>query len=269
MLGIALRRIYPKASLTMINAGVSGNNTRAALARIDKDVLAHRPQLVTVMFCLNDIVGVPLDEFKANIIKIVHQCRDAGAEVLLCTTNGVFDTPGRPIAKIVQYHSALKQVGDAEKVPIADCYATYEAIQEKNPQDFPLLMSDEIHPNMAGHKLNAERIALAISGKAVSLANVGPLCRPFLRQWPPSNRQGPYDSCNAPFDGLIGPALTQLNPQLNVKVISWPTAGQSLAEIETAAKKVREMKVDAVFIAIPASARAESKKEYHDPIPGS
>src|SRR5262245_1454666 len=50
MLEVALRRLYPKASVRVVNAGISGNTTRDGLARLERDVLAHEPHLVTVMF---------------------------------------------------------------------------------------------------------------------------------------------------------------------------------------------------------------------------
>ena len=55
MLGIALKQIHPKADVTMINAGISGHTTVNALARIDRDVISHQPDVVTVMFGLNDV----------------------------------------------------------------------------------------------------------------------------------------------------------------------------------------------------------------------
>ncbi len=67
MLGIALRQFAPQAKVEMINAGISGNTTENALARIDRDVIAHRPDLVTVMFGLNDMARVPLDVYRENL----------------------------------------------------------------------------------------------------------------------------------------------------------------------------------------------------------
>ena len=82
LIGLALRRSFPEVSITAINAGISGNDTRDALARITEDVLSHKPDLVTVMFGLNDMTKVPLEEFKANLIEIIKRCRAGGAEVL-------------------------------------------------------------------------------------------------------------------------------------------------------------------------------------------
>ena len=56
MVGVALSGAFPKAGVTAINAGISGNTTADGLKRMQKDVLAHKPDLVTVMFGLNDMV---------------------------------------------------------------------------------------------------------------------------------------------------------------------------------------------------------------------
>ena len=56
MLEIALRQAYPNAPVTVRNAGISGDTTKGALARLDRDVIAHHPHLVTVMFGMNDLV---------------------------------------------------------------------------------------------------------------------------------------------------------------------------------------------------------------------
>src|SRR5262245_23355413 len=71
MLVIALQRIYPKARVESINAGVSGNSTVQALARIDADVLARKPHLVAVMFGLNDVARNSPKAFRENLTEIV------------------------------------------------------------------------------------------------------------------------------------------------------------------------------------------------------
>ena len=55
LLGAALRRLYPASNVEVINAGIGGDHTRAALKRMERDVLDHQPHLVTVMFGMNDV----------------------------------------------------------------------------------------------------------------------------------------------------------------------------------------------------------------------
>lgn len=265
MLSLALERVYGKGRPTIINAGISGNDTRAALARIEKDVLKHKPQLVTVMFGLNDVVRVPPDQFAVNLGTIIQKCRGVGAEVMLCTPNGVYESAQRPILRIADYLAVIKRVGQEQKVPIADCWQAYDSVRkaEQGALDFAFLMSDEIHPNMSGHKLTAETIAHAISGKKVSLSDVGPLF-PSIPRTRAALKSGGRLTVLAmpPFDSLIEPSLKRENPDLQLEIIPWPTAGKSLVELERDAKKVRDKKIGLVLIAIPSSATAPSEKEY-------
>ena len=60
MLQIALQKLHPKAAITVRNAGISGDTSKGGLARMERDVLAHKPHLVTIMFGMNDLVRVPV-----------------------------------------------------------------------------------------------------------------------------------------------------------------------------------------------------------------
>ncbi|RBP84531.1 lysophospholipase L1-like esterase [Cytobacillus firmus] len=58
----------------VVNAGVPGNNTFHALERVEKDVLIHEPDLVTVFFGANDAAFykmVPLPDFKSKLTEVV------------------------------------------------------------------------------------------------------------------------------------------------------------------------------------------------------
>ena len=103
MLELALHMTYPRAEVTVVNAGISGNKTDDGLNRLAQDVLDHKPDLVTVMFGLNDLTVLPIADFRANLIEIIRRCRAAGAEVMLCTPNSVITTSGRPVPKLVEF----------------------------------------------------------------------------------------------------------------------------------------------------------------------
>jgi len=261
MLEIALERTFPQASITAINAGISGHTTRHALARIERDVLAHEPDLVTIMFGLNDMVGIPLDEYQKNLIEIIKRCRDIGAEVLLCTPNSVTDTSGRPTNKLERYVAAVRGVGKSKNVPVVDCYRAFQAVRAKEAFEWFLLMSDEIHPNMDGHKKIADEIARAVSAGAVSVRDVPPPQPAILRTLERLNKQQPVRVyAMPPFDKLIAPVLKHLDSSAQVEVTTWPTAGQTLADLEQASKGVRKMGVDLVLIAAPAAVSPEKSE---------
>ena len=51
-------------NVEVINSGVRGNNTNLALARFDKDVLNHDPDMVFIMLGINDAAIDLIDIFK-------------------------------------------------------------------------------------------------------------------------------------------------------------------------------------------------------------
>lgn len=264
MLGIALRTAYPGADVSTINAGISGNTTRDALARIDRDVLSHKPTLVTVMFGLNDMTRVPLDEYRANLIEIVNRCRAAGAEVLLCTPNNVITTPERPVERLLTFCDEVRACGRRLDVPVCDVYAALESRREHDPLAWRLGMSDQIHPNMNGHQRIAEAIARAITGAAVKLADV-PLPSPLLPTVAARLKAGQPIRVLAmpPMNDLLAPAFLAEAPDANLKVTTWPTAGKTLPDLEQDAKtRVRPLAPDLVVLAIPRASKASTQESF-------
>lgn len=264
MLGIALRRISGTENVETINAGVSGHTTINGLARIDRDVLAHQPDLVTVMFGLNDMTRVPLEDYRVNLKTIIEKCREIGAEVVLATPNNVITTSGRPTEKLITYCDVVREVGRELNAPVCDSYRQLEAARAQDAFGWRLLMSDAIHPNMDGHKRLAEQLAQTITGQQLSLTDVEP-SRPSIERTLARIREGQPVRVFAmpPFDTLIEPALKAVFQDVTVEVTAWPTGGLTLARIEESAKsKVREMKPDFVLIAVPRTAMADSDEAF-------
>ncbi|MBI3860333.1 MAG: PKD domain-containing protein [Planctomycetia bacterium] len=259
LIPLALEKSYPGSKVTLVNAGISGNSTIDALKRLQADVLDHKPDLVTVMFGLNDMVRVPIAEYQANLKTIIERCRAAGAEVLLCTPNAVIESGGRPTAKLLEFCAAMKETGRELNVPVCDCYATHAALRERDPLAWRLTLSDAIHPNMDGHKLTAAAIGRSISGQDVTLGSAMPLQPAIPRTLARLNAKEPLRVlAMPPFDGLFEQALRSIQPEANVEMTAWPTADQTLAKIEEAAKAVRAKRYDLVLVAVPASVTPSS-----------
>lgn len=254
MLAIGLKTVAPDSQVTVINAGFSGHATNSGVGRLERDVDAHRPDLVTVMFGLNDVTRIPKADYQANLKTIIDRCRAVGAEVLLCTPNGVIDTVPRPITKLEEYNQAMKEVGEQAKVPVCDVYAAYQAVRKASPLEFRLLCSDEIHPNMDGHKLNAEVICEAITGKRPSLKNVPPPTPGLAKvRQKLADKQPVRIRAMTPYDQWIGPAILDRFPEAKLEVSPWETQGQSLKQLHAASEGIRKLdpKPDLVIVAIP------------------
>jgi lysophospholipase L1-like esterase/pimeloyl-ACP methyl ester carboxylesterase len=264
MLQIALQKLHPKAKVTVRNAGISGDTSKGGLARLERDVLAHKPHLVTIMFGMNDLVRVPVADFVANLRQIIQRCRDAGAEVLLCTQNNIVNSPQRPVAKLAEYSQAIRDLAKAESLGLADCFAAFEAARAEDEVAWNFLLSDAIHPNMDGHRLFAESIAQTITGQNVSLRDEPPPPNPLAHTFKLLGEGKPITVlAMPPYDQQIEPALKKLHPDAQITVKPWPTAGKTLAELETAAKAVRTMKPNLVLIAVPGHLTEKTPQAFH------
>jgi lysophospholipase L1-like esterase len=133
-LGAALGR-------TVVNAGISGDTTSAALARVGADVLVHRPGIVVVCLGGNDFLrGVPVETAGENLGAIVRAIHQSGAMVVL----GGFSFPSLVGDWADMYARVAKREGC---LLVPDLLA---GIAGK-----PELKYDSIHPNAAGYALLA------------------------------------------------------------------------------------------------------------------
>jgi hypothetical protein len=247
----------------MINAGISGNTTSQGLARMQRDVLAHRPQLVVVMYGMNDVVRTEPDRFRANLREIVERSRESGAAVVLSTPNSVYPNAPRPMARLGQFAQIVRDVAADLSVRLADCFSAYEDLRREDVTEWRLLMSETIHPGMNGHKKFAEVITHAISGREVSLADEKPPADAFRFTFQRLGAKQPLDVvAMPPYDRIVPEALRRTFPDAEIRVTVWPVEGQSLAAIEEWGKGVRGRKPHLVVVAVPDGCGPDDEETF-------
>jgi acyl-CoA thioesterase I len=130
---------------TVINAGVSGDTTESALARLENDVLSRNPRIVIVGLGGNDFLqGVPIATTERNLRSAVRAIHGAGAMVVILGFR--FPTLG------ASYEKMYANVAGEER-----CLLIPDLLD--GILSDPSLKSDEIHPNARGYQLMAERVA--------------------------------------------------------------------------------------------------------------
>jgi lysophospholipase L1-like esterase len=156
------------------NAGVNGNTTRMALRRLQKDVLEKRPDVVVIFFGTNDCrlaepkVHVPLDEYRANLQRMIDQVTGKGARVVLCTPPPIdatayftrharapFDAAGGLEKVLAGYRQVVLEVGEKNKVPVVDLNQTLA-------KDLSWRSADGVHPTEKGNDVIAEQVERAV-----------------------------------------------------------------------------------------------------------
>lgn len=128
----------------VVNLSRRGDTTAQALARLP-DVLARSPRLVIVLLGGNDFLRqVPRAETKRNLTEVVRRIQAQGAMVAVAGIRlGLFTDEFSPI-----YEETARELG-----------AFYIPQVMQGILNDPQLKSDPIHPNGAGYRLMAQRIA--------------------------------------------------------------------------------------------------------------
>ncbi len=173
----SLETTFPLTTFSVINAGAAGHTVQDALKRLERDVIRHDPDLLIVAFGLNDAAHGGLEgirQFKADLDDLLERV-EAGtnAHVLLVTPSFMLEQINERIhpdelmyaagllplqrgGVIAAYATAIRQIGAARHLPVADVYAAWEraALEGVNTDD--LLSNGLNHPNSEAHQITTE-----------------------------------------------------------------------------------------------------------------
>lgn len=154
-----LRAALPGWRVT--NAGIGGNNTADALARLQRDVLAPAPDLVIVYLGANDaayIKRVQLPAYTANMREIARQI--GPARTILVTPAPIDEDWSRYRTNKVmtQYARAVQEVADEMGCACVDLYSAMRAVA-----GYPKMLSDGLHFAPSGYAFLAPLLADAVN----------------------------------------------------------------------------------------------------------
>jgi lysophospholipase L1-like esterase len=166
----------------MIPAGISGHKSNQMLARLEKDVLAKKPDWMTLSCGVNDVWhgarGVPLEDYKKNITQIVDQCQAAKVKVMILTATMIKEDPATPEnQKLAAYNDFLRALAKEKSCLLADLNADMQAaVAKKGPaKKGNVLTGDGVHMNPAGNRMMATGVlkAFGLDDKQITKAEKG------------------------------------------------------------------------------------------------
>lgn len=150
-----LRERFPKAQISLVNAGVGGTDISQRLPNLQKEVLAYRPDLVVVEF-VNDM-RLPVEEVRRCHRSAIDQILATGAEVILITPHFVMppwmkhEHPrGKETRPFIQ---VLREVAAEKGVALADVSRRWEHLELEGLPYITLLYNGINHPDNRGHEL--------------------------------------------------------------------------------------------------------------------
>lgn len=178
-LRLKLQAAHDYVPINVINAGIGGITAKGSIERMEKQVLAHSPDLVIICFGLNDVNGT-LEDYLDPLRTIFARCMDNGVDAIFMTPNMLntyvaedadpnfldyaavtagYQNDGR----MDRYIAAAKALAEEMGVPVCDCYAKWKELSKT--QDTTMLLANRInHPTKEMHALFADSLYDMIMG---------------------------------------------------------------------------------------------------------
>ena len=167
-----LSYLYPQVPINIINAGISGDRSTAARARVQRDVIRHAPDLVVVCFGLNECgdgeAGVR--SYVGGLTDIFDQLSAAGCEIIYMTPNmkntrmstKLLDTEfihgmarrGMQVQNdgtFDRHIEAARALCRERGIPVCDCYALWKTLAASGVDTTALLSNRLNHPTREMH----------------------------------------------------------------------------------------------------------------------
>jgi lysophospholipase L1-like esterase len=208
------RSRFPKAEVREVNAAIGGTGSDLGAFRCGVDVVAHDPDLVFVVFNIND--GSPVGDFhKATMEGIIRQLwasRSKPEVVFLYTTSRTLNER-RGSHPAVARHYGIPQI-DLQP-PLLEALKrtdlprpTPAQLKDKNldwTQPGQVFMSDSVHPNALGHAIYTQAIVTYLNSQIDAPPS------------PPPSLPAPLVSAEFATTRLVPPAEATLSGEWEVK----------------------------------------------------
>jgi acyl-CoA thioesterase-1 len=179
---------YPERNVKVINSGIGGHKAPDMLARLHRDVIAHKPHVVTINVGINDVWhgfrdwepardypegdgpnGVPVDIYEATVSLMVDTLREGtDAEIILVTPTVIgedVDNPdNRANANLALYVAAMQRIAASRHTHLAPAHDDFvqaiRAGRSANPAF--ALTTDGVHMNAVGNHVLALTVLAAL-----------------------------------------------------------------------------------------------------------
>ncbi len=141
------KETFPKAQIEFVNAGIGATTSQFAVARVEEDLLAYKPDVVFIEFTVNDDANEHFKETYEGLLRKVY-CHDTAPAVI--TLQNAFYHDGVCAESI---HTPVAKYYDLPIVSFKNAVVKRVMAGEIVESD---ITPDHLHPNDKGHALLAE-----------------------------------------------------------------------------------------------------------------
>ncbi|MGD1002375.1 MAG: GDSL-type esterase/lipase family protein [Candidatus Brocadiia bacterium] len=164
-----LAKALKPLKIRVINAGLGGDKTPQTLVRLRQDVIARKPDALSIFLGTNDgVIGrgrwadeprVTPEAYRCNLVWIIYMCRLNGIKKFSITPpmfyeGGLWTEFGEPFGL---YRLAAREAADEMGARLVPADVAFQQEWQKHPGHTGLLLTDDgAHLNAAGHRLVAD-----------------------------------------------------------------------------------------------------------------
>ncbi|SFL42803.1 Lysophospholipase L1 [Bradyrhizobium sp. NFR13] len=160
MLESELRRLRPDLRLEVVNSGRNADTIPGNIARFDRDVLMHRPDLVIWQIGTNDVTWLQsADSLTGRIVEGIRLLKADRADVIL------MDQQYAPVILASQYSKMQASIAEAaqqERVPLFSRFELMRRAMDAGLTMGALTAWDGLHNSAAGYECIGRALARAI-----------------------------------------------------------------------------------------------------------
>ena len=173
---------FPSLHLSFVNCGISGDNASGMMGRLDKDVYANHPTIVTLSAGMNDVnrglysqtnapTNAPvlqkqaIESYKKNIEKLADSFANHQLRQIYFTPTIYDEDVESTVESLRGVNGALRECSDfvlqfakSRNMPAIDFWHPMDELNrkmQKSDPKFTLTSKDRVHPGPAGHLLMA------------------------------------------------------------------------------------------------------------------
>jgi len=153
----SLKKKYPHAVINVIVTAIGGETSDKGERRFKDEVLAHKPDIILIDYCLNDR-RIGLEKARIAWESMIKESLNQKIKIILLTPTGDTGAKLNDSNDPLNLHAAqVRTLAVRHNVALVDSLAEFKAYIEDDGklQD---LMSQGNHPNRKGHELVAKAI---------------------------------------------------------------------------------------------------------------
>ena len=163
---------YPDRGIRVVNMGTSGNTVRDLKVRWQTDVLAQKPDWLSVMIGANDVwrqfdsprqteQHIRPDEYERTLDELITVTRPAVPSIVLLTPFYIEPNPADAMrARMDEYGAIVKKLAGKHDTLFVDTQAAFDEVLKDY---YPATLAwDRVHPNQTGHMVLARAFLQAL-----------------------------------------------------------------------------------------------------------